>query len=403
MKKRENWAKPRHRVAWRLLRPVVHVLSVLKYSVKVEPCHELDHKPCLILMNHQTPFDQFFVAMAFKGPIYFVASEDIMSNGWLSRLIHYLVAPIPIKKQTGDFSAVMNVLRVAREGVPIAMAPEGNRTYSGKTEYMNPAVAGLARKMKMPIVLFRIEGGYGKEPRWSNVTRSGKMRAFVSRVIEPEEYAAWTNDQLYDQINTGLFVDEGVADGSFYATRRAEHLERAMYVCPFCGLSKFESRGNEAWCTTCRRKISYGIDKTISGVDFEFPFRFMTQWYDYQKDFVNCLDLLQYTKEPAFRDQAKLSLVVLNKRKQVLRKQADLALYGDRIVIDEGREDELRFPFGETTAVSVLGRNKLNIYHGSSVYQFKGSKSFNALKYVNFYYRYKNIIRGDENGKFLGL
>ena len=129
----------------------------------------------------------------------------------------------------------------------------------------------------------------------------------------------------------------------------------------------------------------------------------MTQWYDYQQDFVNQLDLLQHTQEPVFRDQAKMSLVVLNKRKQVLRGSADMALYGDRVVIDEGREDQMVIPFGEATAVAVLGHNKLNIYHGANVYQFKGNRGFNALKYVNFYYRYKNLIRGDENGKFLGL
>ena len=403
MKKREKWSKFRHRVAWFLFRPAVDLLAYLKFAVKVERFHNPERRPYLILFNHQTPFDQFFVAAAFKKPVYFVASEDIMSNGWVSKVIHFLAAPIPIKKQAGDFSAVMNVLRVAREGVPIAMAPEGNRTYSGKTVYINPAVAGLAKKMKMPIALFRIEGGYGKEPRWSNVTRSGKMRAYVSRVIEPEEYAAWSNDELYEQIKTGLFVDEGVADGIFNSSKRAEHLERAVYVCPFCGLSKFESRGNEAWCTTCQRKVTYGADKTITGNGFEFPFRFMTQWYDYQQDFVNQLDLLKNTAEPFFFDQARMSLVVLNRRKQVLRKHANMALYGDRVVIDEGREDRLSIPFDEATAISVLGRNKLNIYHGSSVYQFKGNKSFNALKYVNFYYRYKNIIRGDENGKFLGL
>jgi hypothetical protein len=55
------------------------------------------------------------------------------------------------------------------------------------------------------------------------------------------------------------------------------------------------------------------------------------------------------------------------------------------------------------TAIACLGRNKLNIYHGSNVYQFKGSKRFNALKYVNFYYRHKNILRGDTENKFLGM
>ena len=403
MKKKQKWMKTRHRVVWTLLYPIVALITVLKFPIRVQRFREQKDRPFLILMNHQTPFDQFFVALAFKGPIYFIATEDILSNGWVSRVIKWLLAPIPIKKNAGDFAAVITALRVAREGATIAMAPEGNRTYSGKTEYINPAVAGLAKKMKLPIALFRIEGGYGMEPRWSSVTRRGKMRAYVSRVIEPEEYADLSNDALYELIRDGLYVNEGAADGIFRSSKRAEYLERAMYVCPFCGLSKFESHGNEAQCCTCRRKILYGEDKTITGVGYEFPFRFMTEWYDYQSEFVNSLDILQFNLQPTFRDRARMSEVILNKHKQLLRRDAGISLYGDRVVIDEGREDEIVFSFGEITAVSVLGRNKLNIYHGTKVYQFKGSKRFNALKYVNFYYRHKNISRGDTNGKFLGL
>ena len=57
----------------------------------------------------------------------------------------------------------------------------------------------------------------------------------------------------------------------------------------------------------------------------------------------------------------------------------------------------------ETSAVTVLGRNKVNIYFKDHVYQLKGSKRFNALKYVNIFNRYKNICEGNEHGKFLGL
>lgn len=403
MKKKETWKKPRHRVVWCLLYPILWLLTVIKFGPKVESFKKQHKRPFLILMNHQTPFDQFFVCMAFRGPIYFVASEDILSNGWVSRLIMWAQAPIAIKKQAGDFSAVMKILRVAKEGATIAMAPEGNRTYSGKTECINPAVAGLAKKMKMPIALFRIEGGYGKEPRWSNVTRSGKMRAYVSRVMEPEEFADMTSEELYEQIKEGLYVHEGIDDGLYKSKRKAEYLERAVYVCPFCGFAPFESHGNEVECLNCHRRISYGENKSLTGVGFEFPFRFMTQWYDYQQSYVNGLDTTQMVDEAVFSDRVKLSEVILNQRKQLLRKDAKVNLYGDRITLDEGTDRELVLPFEEVTAASCLGRNKLNVYHGSHVYQFKGSKRFNALKYVNFYYRYKNIIRGDIHGEFLGL
>lgn len=393
----------RHKVVTAVGRKILHPYCVWKYGVTAEPFRQQGDRAYLVLMNHQTPFDQFFVALSFQGPVYYVATEDLFSMGWVSSLIRWLVAPIPIKKQTTDIGAVMNCIRVAREGGTIAMAPEGNRTYSGRTEYMNPAVASLARKLKLPIALYRIEGGYGVEPRWSDKVRKGKMRAFVSRVIEPEEYASLSADELYERIQRGLQVNEDAADAVFRSNRRAEYLERLIYVCPFCGLAEYESQGNEAICKKCGRKIHYGEDKRITGVGFAFPFEFMSQWYDYQNRFINGLDVTTFADEPLFRDTARLSEVILNKRKELLRKECQVLLYGDRMVIDEDSADPLVLPFGEIMAASVLGRNKLNIYHGDHVYQFKGGKRFNAVKYVNLYFRHKHLIRGEENEEFLGL
>ena len=402
-KKQKSWLKFRHRVVRNVAYPIMWVYCRWQYGIKIDRFREQEKRPYLILLNHQTPFDQFFVGMAFKGPVYYLATEDIFSKGFVSTLIRWLVAPIPIKKQALDVAAVKTCLSVAKEGGTISIAPEGNRTYSGKTEYMNPAIASLARKFGMPIALYRIEGGYGSQPRWSDGVRKGTMRGYVSRVIKPEEYATMTNDELFAAIESGLMVNEAVADQCFRSDKRAEYLERAMYVCPFCGLSVFESHGNECECTRCHRKITYGEDKTLTGIGFDFPFRFVDGWYEYQKDFINNLDVTEHTAEPLYRDVADLSEVIVYQRKQPLRQAAAVSLYGDRVVIDEQGADPLVLPFAEVTAASVLGRNKLNLYHGGHVYQFKGDKRFNALKYVHICFRYKNISRGDGNGKFLGL
>lgn len=402
-KRQKTWIRFRHRIITAIVRMVIKPFCRLKYGVRAERFRQQGDRAYLILLNHQTPFDQFFVGVSFRGPVYYLATEDIFSLGWVSDLIRWLVAPIPIRKQTTDIAAVKTCIKVAREGGTICIAPEGNRTYSGRTEYMNPAIAGLAKKMGLPIALYRIEGGYGAEPRWSDCTRKGKMRAYVSRVIEPEEYENLTAAELMALIEQGLYVDEAVADGIFKSNKRAEFLERAMYVCPFCGLSEFESHGNEIECKKCGRKILCGEDKRLTGAGFDFPFQFVGQWYDYQKDFVNALDVSAYRDVPMYRDEARLSEVIVFKRKNVLRPNARIALYGDRVVIDEGAHNALEFAFRNTSAVAVLGRNKLNIYHGNQVYQLKGGKRFNALKYVHIYHRHKNIVRGDTDGKFLGL
>ena len=403
MAKRKNWIKPRHKIIQAIAKFILTPICKLRYGITIEKFKEQEDRPYLILYNHQTAFDQFFMGISFKVPIYYLATEDIFSMGFVSSLLRFAVNPIPIKKQTTDIGAVMNCIRVAKEGGTICIAPEGNRTYSGRTEYINPAIVSLAKKLKLPIALYKIEGGYGVHPRWSDKVRKGKMRSYVSEVIMPEEYSVMTDEELAKRISDGLFVDEAKADGIFESDFSAEYLERAVYVCPFCGFSEFESHGNEVFCKTCGKTVIYGKDKRITGKGFDFPFEFFGQWYDYQQDFVNGVNLMEHTSAPIFRDDVKIKEVILRKNKIPHREKASLSLYGDRIVADEGKENEWKLPFSEFSAVSVLGKNKLNVYYGEKVYQITGSKRFNALKYVNIYYRWKNIKEGNENGKFLGL
>lgn len=393
--KKKQWTRPRHRVITETVRIFLVPYILLRYGIKVTKFREDKKRNYLILLNHQTPFDQFFVGMAFRGPIYYMATEDIFSMGWISKVIRWIIAPIPIKKQTTDIQAVMNCIKVAREGGSIAIAPEGNRTYSGKTEYMNPAIAPLARKLGLPVLLYRIEGGYGVEPRWSDVIRKGKIRGFVSRVIEPEEAAAMTNDELYAAIRDGLYVDEAVADTEYHHKKRAEYLERCIYICPHCGISRFESHGDTLTCLNCGKTARYLPTKEFEG---DFGFRFVNDWYEYQIDYVNQLDTREYLEKPLFEDVSDLYRVHVYDHKELLKKDMHLAMYGDRIILG----DEV-LPFKDISTITVLGKNKMNIYHGKDLYQLKSHKRFNALKYMHMFYRAKNIEKGDPNETFLGI
>ncbi len=401
-KKDKRWTRYRHRIVRNILFFFMAPYCKLRYGIRVERFKRQEKRPYLILLNHQTPFDQFFVGLAFKGPVYYLATEDIFSMGWISSLIRYLVAPIPIKKQTTDVRAVLNCIKVAREGGTLCIAPEGNRTYSGRTEYMSPSIAPLARKLGMPIALFKIEGGYGTQPRWSDVIRKGPMKGYVSRVIAPEEYAEMNDEELFGAISEGLYVDEAKVDGEYKHKRRAEYLERLIYVCPYCGLSRFESRKAVVKCLGCNRRVTYGADKRLEGEGFEFPFDFVAQWYDHQKEFVNGLDPRFYTDEPMFTDIADIFEVTPCVEKRRAFENARIELYGDRISVSDGKNG-MEFTFDAASAVTVLGRNKANIYHEGKIYQIKGGKRFNAIKYVHIYHRYKNIVKGDVNVKFLGL
>lgn len=401
-KNKKKWVRYRHQAVRNLVYFPLKIMTRRKYHVRIDKFKEQKDRPYLIMFNHQTAYDQFFVSLACKKHVYYIASEDLFSNGWVSKLLRWAFAPIPIKKQATDPRAVLTCLRVKKEGGTIALSPEGNRTFSGRTGYMKDAIVSFIRALKMPIAFFRIEGGFGVQPRWSDCTRKGKMHCYVSKTMEVEEYQALSDEELFAVIEKELHVDEGVADGEFRHKELAQYLERAAYYCPDCGLSKFESEKDVITCQTCGKQVRYMPDKTLQGVNNEFPFRFYADWYDAQSDYINSLDTLSYTQVPLFTDEARFSEVVLYENKKLIAEQAKISLYGDRVEV-EANGEIIKMPFAEVSVASVLGRNKLNLYFGGKVYQFKGEPRFNALKYVQICYRSKNQLKGDENGKFLGL
>ncbi|MBQ7059814.1 MAG: 1-acyl-sn-glycerol-3-phosphate acyltransferase [Firmicutes bacterium] len=422
--KRKPWVRKRHNIIIFLVYWAGWIMVKLMYGIRYDK--QKDGRQYLILFNHQTPFDQFFPSLMFHGHVYYVASEDIISKGWVSRLLDFLVAPIPIKKQMTDLKAVRNILQVAKEGGTIGMAPEGNRTYSGLTCDINPACVKLAKKMGLPIAIVRFEGGYAFQPRWANERRRAKkwpwMEAKIARIIEPDELKAMSEDELFKAIKEGLWQDDAEyvkrTGQRYYHKRNAEYLERVLYVCPNCGLSSFVSEKCEVKCQKCGLTYTLLPDLTLEktagsitpdGTGGEFAT--IGKWFEWQQDYIRQLDLNTLNKDkPLYEDHGQYSHVVLESHKETLIEDAKIRLYPDRIEVDAGQDTQASdayptvFLFKDVLATSALGRNKLNIYLGKELYQIKSDARFNAVKYVNLFYRYKNMEKGDHsNEQFLGL
>ena len=120
-----------------------------------------------------------------------------------------------------------------------------------------------------------------------------------------------------------------------------------------------------------------------------------------QSDYLNSVDLNDYVQSPIFQDSASFFKVNLFKDKKRIDKSVTVSLYGDKIVV-KGKKIDVAYSFANVSAVTVLGRNKVNVYIGDDCYQIKGGKRMNGLKFVHFFHRYKNM-QGGEGCEFLGL
>ena len=178
-----------------------------------------------------------------------------------------------------------------------------------------------------------------------------------------------------------------------------------MYVCPYCGISEFESHGDIIKCKKCSREIRYTPTRQLEGVGFDFPYRSVADWYDYQCDYINSLDLAPYTDTPICTDTAEFIQVIVYKEKITLSKRATVAAYADRLTVALG-DSQMTFRYEDILSATAVGRNKMNFYTDGGLYQIKGvkgDKRLCSLKYINLYYHAENVRKGETDDQFLGL
>ena len=375
-KKQKHWVKKRHAAVFAFLRFAMAPFLWLRYHYRAEKA-PIRKGPCIVLSNHQATMDPFFISKAFPFQLYFYASDDLF-NLKVSPLIRYLAAPIPKSKSVADLKAVMISLRVLREGGAIGITPEGNRTLSGRLWEMGDSVAKLVKTAKVPLVLFNLCGGYGTDPRWGvKIRRGTKFVGRVRRILTPEEYAGMSDEELFGIIKNELDVDDTLSGERYKSRRRAEYIERALYMCPVCGsIGTIHSHGTGFCCTSCKTEAEYTEDLKISPPVGGYSRIY--EWYEWERQEI-VRRILGGEKisdgDILFRESVKL--------------QKKIKLPGNTVILDKdslmisGGGTETRYPLAEIDAITAVGKKKFNFYYKGKILQVKGGKRFCAIKYVH--------------------
>lgn len=393
------WTKRRHRVMFAILRPIMRVYTRWKYGYTAKK-YPLEKRPYLVLSNHQTGFDQFLIALSFKRPLYYIASDDIFSNRY-SKLIEYLVAPIPKSKSAKDLEPIRNCYRIAKEGGTICVFAEGNRTFSGRTETIEPSISKLIRMLKLPVVFYRFSGGYGIQPRWAKSVRKGRMTGEVTSVMPEEEWSKLSEEELYRTVCERLYHDECDVPETFRSKALAEYLERAYYYCPDCGgFGEWVSEGDLFTCKKCGRTVRYtghNAFETVKKRPDTPEFRTTKAWYDAQNAFAKSFDFKKYGENEIFGENDIRLVESIRCKRKVFLTEGRLSFFADRLEING-----LKFDFSEITGMTVLGKNKINFYREGRIYQIQPPPRFCAVRMVNLFYSTK-IQTGENDNEFMGL
>jgi 1-acyl-sn-glycerol-3-phosphate acyltransferase len=384
----------RHVLLYTLLRPLFRIIVWFRYRFIGRKYKGPAKGPYLILGNHTVNWDPILVAMSFREPIYYVASDMLFSIPVISKVLSFLVQPIPKAKYKADTETVKNMIKVARSGGSIGIFPEGNRTFSGRIMYMPYSISKLIKLLKLPVLFYRLEGGYLTSPRWAVHNRRGKMRGYVKTTWTYDEYKDLTNDEIYqfvvDQLSVNDLDMQATNPRRFRGKHYAEYIERAFFVSPvtdrigtiYSDKDDIFEKGSELHY----RMNHYGLIDNVGPTKY-YPNTIL--WYDHQVKVVESL-IDQRVETPLFEEEAKA--YELLKRKQILLSDTHLVLYTDRFTFTI--DGEVQTWFYKDILPAVQYSHTLIVYHKELVktYFFVGDDRFNALKYVMFAKTYQRRV-----------
>ena len=387
--KKKKWCKVRHKFWFTIMRPIFSFLFWKKYGYKAEN-YKLDREQnYLIICNHSCSLDPFMLGKSFFRPIYFVASDDLLKNGFISKIMKHTVAPIPIRKGTMDISSIRNCISIAREGGTIGIFPEGNRTYSGEISYLGINLVKFIRKLDLPLIIYHIDGGYGLDPRWGKKSRRGKgSRGYVQRALSKEELCSLKDEELLKIINTNL-SQEISPSLRFKSKEKAEYLERVLFVCPKChALETLVSEKNAIKCKCCSLEATYEEDLSFSSNDPSFKFKKVSEWMNYQKEYLK--DLAIEENKVLLGDEKVTLISCLEGKEKEVELVGKLQMNSKSFIIKG--EKEIQFFFKDIKQVENQGKHKLLFYIGKDYYEFKGGERFSSYKYYLMFNRINNTL-----------
>ena len=344
-------AYQRQRRAYKALyRPAKLLMKgLLNYTYELGPRTE---GPCLILSNHVTDFDPILVGLSFPEHMYYVAGENVMRMGFLSKVVTRYASVIQRIKGTTDAEAALQILRTLRKGRNVCMFAEGNRTFTGETLPIAPATAKLVKMSRSTLVTYRLTGGYLSTPRWSTHRRKGRMYGAPVGVYPPEEIKKMSEAEISALLARDLYENaydtQAKAPVAFRGKALAETLETALYLCPKCRrIDTLHSQGDRFFCDC-------GLSMTLDEFGFfrgdGLPFKTPLDWDKWQ---TGEMERLAETmgEEAAFSDEGQ----TLN------RKEADhsltplvtgtMALYRDRLTVGD-----LAFPLRDLRGIGLIQR-----------------------------------------------
>lgn len=375
---KENDHHKRHELIYRFSQRIILPWVVRKYDYETDMAPDMD-EPYIVMANHTTEKDMFFVGSAFRKPMYFVCGEHLLRSP-IGGFIKWVGNPISAPRGGNMLPVVREILKRVRAGYNVAIFPEGCRSFNGETLKQSVATAKMVKAAGCGLITYRTHGGYFIAPRWAYTFRKGKAWGEVANVYSSEQIKNMTVGELTDRINEDIYENAYLSQAEKmvpYRIRKgkglAEGLENYLFICPECGgYDTLATKNDSIYCMSCGAKCTIDEYGYLSG---DMKYKTVIDWGKWTED--------EYSRA-ARENELPLPFVeeniTLYRIDSANHKRIDLCTDTLRITGKEFRIGAYTFPYKDMHSSSLLFYGKTVLFEHEQGYFGMTGPAFHAWK-----------------------
>jgi 1-acyl-sn-glycerol-3-phosphate acyltransferase len=182
---------------WKLLQVFGRVSTTLLFDLKVYGSHRFPKEGGVLLVsNHQSYLDPLLLGARLPRPLSYMAKASLFKIAPFAWFIRSLGA-FPVRQGEGDIRALKEAIELAQEGHALMIFPEGSRSDDKNLLPIEPGIALVIRKAKVPVVPAVIDGSIDAWPRGHKIFRSRPIRILYGK---PMDLSGMSRDQVVETI-----------------------------------------------------------------------------------------------------------------------------------------------------------------------------------------------------------
>lgn len=267
-----------------------YLFSKFRFHFSFEDGFDPDRMdPYLLIGNHSSLVDGLITSVPLANYPFPVINAFMYRTPLMKFVLTQLIHSIPKRKGQSDILTIRSVLdTVKKDKRGVMLFPEGNASYFGKESPIPYSTAKLLKKMKLDIVVCKVNGGYLSSPRWADrPVKKGFFDVRFFTLVKAPDLETMDLDELFKKIEDALrfndFEWNRVRRVQYDSSHRAEGLQRFIYACPHCGnVQSIYTKKNVVYCRHCGKIAEFNEFSLLEGL----PFDNLVAWDEYQKPLI---------------------------------------------------------------------------------------------------------------------